>query len=234
MAHMPGKLQIINGQKSGFIEVLETFVTITPFGRAVTVCKYQCACGKIAVTEKARVVAGKIKSCGCMKAEFLRQINVRHGHSPAHSSTSEYRAWRSMKDRCANPKNKAFHRYGGRGIKVCKRWRKFENFFADMGKKPSIVHSLDRIKNNKGYNPVNCAWRTPREQQNNKRSNKLISFEGLKLTLAQFARRLKLPKHVVYMRYKNGWSIAEIAATPLLDKKNQKPRVQIKPNRCHQ
>ena len=90
--------------------------------------------------------------------------------------TPEYRAWRSMKQRCYNPENKFFYRYGGRGIKVCKRWHKSENFLADMGKKPAPNLSLERINNNKGYSPANCKWATQKEQIANRNKFKRKSL----------------------------------------------------------
>jgi len=83
--------------------------------------------------------------------------------------TPEYWSWGGMIQRCHNPSNPAFHNYGGRGIKVCKRWRKFENFYADMGPRPSPNHTLDRINNNHGYNPKNCRWATWLQQASNRR-----------------------------------------------------------------
>jgi hypothetical protein len=89
-----------------------------------------------------------------------------------------YRAWNNLKKRCNNPNNISFVYYGGRGIKVCRRWKKFENFIADMGLPPSEKHSIDRIDNDGNYEPSNCRWATREEQANNKSNNKFITHNG--------------------------------------------------------
>lgn len=100
---------------------------------------------------------------------------VKHGmiHAP------EYESWRCMKYRCNNHKNANYYLYGGRGIKVCKRWESFQNFYADMGAKPTAQHSLDRKNNNGNYEPSNCRWATPTEQQRNSRQNRQWKIAGV-------------------------------------------------------
>jgi hypothetical protein len=85
----------------------------------------------------------------------------------------EWNSWNHMKQRCLNPNHVKYPEYGGRGITVCERWLKFENFYFDMGDKPSSIHTLDRIEVNGNYEPSNCKWSTPKEQSNNRRPRRI-------------------------------------------------------------
>lgn len=119
----------------------------------------------------------------------------------------EYAVWSSMKARCLNPNSQQYKNYGERGIKVCERWMLFENFFADMGERPSSKHSLGRLENDGNYDPSNCAWQTKQEQDNNKRTNVFLEFNGVKLTVAQWAKRIGLNTDTLWMRINAGWSV---------------------------
>lgn len=126
------------------------------------------------VRTKVLRLGGK-KSCGCKSNSGL--LGQTHGLS----GTPEYCVWAGMKARCSNPKHNAYDRYGGRGIKVCDRWNKFENFYQDMGLRPSDAHSIDRIDNDGPYSPENCRWATASEQSANKHQKKnVIPFEEVK------------------------------------------------------
>lgn len=100
------------------------------------------------------------------------------------SATPEYRAWRSMGHRCNNPRDASYSRYGGRGIKVCGRWKKFENFLEDMGARPRVGYSLERKNNSLGYSPSNCVWATAKEQMRNRgvsvSAKEILSFKRLR------------------------------------------------------
>lgn len=120
--------------------------------------------------------------------------------------TPTYSSWADMVQRCTNPKRKRYADYGGRGIQVCDRWRKFENFLADMGPRPEGME-LDRIENDGNYEPGNCRWSTPTTQSNNRRSNRLLSFNGETLTVADWARRTGISAPAIAKRLKRGWSI---------------------------
>lgn len=123
---------------------------------------------------------------------------------------AEFRAWWDMKDRCSNPDNKFYHRYGGRGIRVSKRWsHSFREFLIDMGPRLSAKHSLDRINNNGHYRKKNCRWATSTQQNQNYARNKLYAFQGETLCVTEWARRFNLEPACVYTRLKRGWSIEE-------------------------
>lgn len=130
-----------------------------------------CDCGKTCKPQKQGLRRGTSSSCGCYCAE--RRIEVSTSHK-MHNSP-EYITWAGMKSRCKSPLHTGYKYYGGLGVTVCERWQLFENFFADMGPKPSPIHSIDRINPYGNYEPSNCRWATPKEQANNKRKSPCIA-----------------------------------------------------------
>jgi len=115
-----------------------------------------------------------------------------------------------MKQRCNDPQNSAYRNYGARGISVCKRWlASFENFYADMGDRPSPKHSIERKNNSLGYIPHNCKWALPEEQASNKRVTRRITHNGETLSLAQWGRKVGIPRSTLFYRLDRGLSFAD-------------------------
>lgn len=140
-----------------------------------------CDCGKFAKAYAYDLRAGKVKSCGCLSKEHRPRTHGMAGAGRRRSAT--YNLWASMLQRCTNPNDRNYRSYGARGITVCERWHKFENFYADMGQKPEGM-SLDRIDNDGGYNKDNCRWASLHTQSRNKRSNIFVSVQGRRMVLA--------------------------------------------------
>lgn len=149
------------GQRFGRLTTTER---IPMPGGAVWKCL--CDCGSIVSTTPGHLYSGHTRSCGCLYSEVLVSANTTHGKS----QSPEYRSWSMMRTRCNNPRVHNYHRYGGRGITVCERWNKsFEHFLQDVGPRPSLKHSIDRINVNGNYEPGNVRWATASEQALNQR-----------------------------------------------------------------
>lgn len=133
--------------------------------------KCRCDCGNYVEVASRHLTSSKSKSCGCYHLDRVSK----HGHTKSHTSTRSYESWGSMKQRCLNPNAQNYYLYGGRGISICDEWldkdHGFENFLADMGERPDGT-SIDRINPDGNYEPSNCRWATPKQQQNNRRCSK--------------------------------------------------------------
>lgn len=119
-----------------------------------------------------------------------------------------------MQERCNNPNYRAYHRYGGRGIRVHSEWLDFDNFISDMGKKPTSKHQLDRINNDKDYTPDNCKWSTSKEQNNNRSNNRVVAINGIKNTISEWSRINKVSMGCIYDRIRLGWAIEKAVTVP--------------------
>lgn len=144
---------------------------------------------------------------------------TKHGAYLGGKEKPEHAVWRSMLARCDNPNHKYFKHYGGRGIKVCKRWYDYATFIADIGGRPSSAHSLERINTNKGYTPSNCRWATRSEQQRNKTTTKWYTDGAFVGVLTECAGYLGISKHLASWRWKTHGTFEKGKVWRLLKKK---------------
>lgn len=158
----------IIGKKYGRLIVLELSGR-NKEGDAICVCL--CECGKTILVAANNVKRGHTKSCGCLRRDVLSVAKTTHG---MHES-AEFKIWSGIKSRCLNKNNPAYKNYGARGITICDRWmNSFIDFFSDVGRRPSADMSIDRIDNDKGYEPGNVRWATRKEQARNRRNDNLF------------------------------------------------------------
>jgi hypothetical protein len=161
-------------------------------GRSRFWCR--CDCGKEFVAMAQSLKSGHTRSCGCL----YRESRVQKGKNLTHgmSHTREHDSWGHMRKRCENPRDEAWPDYGGRGITVCERWQKFENFYADMGACPD---GFEIERDN--YEPGNCRWASRKEQTNNTRRNRMVELGGELVTVAQLAEATGLKYSTAYWRH---------------------------------
>lgn len=178
----------------------------------------RCDCGRERRMRTDSLLGGQ--QCVCVSSHAKGVKNRTHGMY----KTGEYRCWQHMLARCRNKKNKSYARYGGRGIVVCPEWvNSFEAFFLHMGPRPSPRHSIDRFPDQNGnYEPSNCRWATPKEQQNNMRSNWMISYQDKTLSVTEWSRILGMKIGTLRRRLGSGWSVEEAFLKPIsIHKKGQ-------------
>ena len=177
----------------------------------------RCECGRITTVLVDSLRSGRTRSCGCWHRE--RAAAVAHVSSYRHGGhgTPEYAVWRSMKSRCLRSNDSHYRYYGGRGITVCDRWRySFAAFWADLGSRPTPTHVLDRIDNDGHYQPSNCRWATPIESNTNRRTVKLITFQGQTRSVAAWERQFSMTRGRLRQRLSRHWSIDRALFMPSL------------------
>jgi len=164
----------LTGQQFGRLKVIEFAFYRNDWSQY---WKCRCDCGKITIAPKNNLVSNKQKSCGCWRRERGLHLTrtgffhprISHGHCIG-NPTRTYGTWRAMMNRCYVKKQKSYKHYGGRGINVCERWHRFENFLADMGERPP-GKTIERRNNDHSYTPENCVWADPKTQTANRRIN---------------------------------------------------------------
>ena len=172
-----------------------------------------CDCGNKCVVTARNLITAMTQSCGCSKRESMRKVALKHGGS----GTRLYSIWCNMKDRCYNPNNKHYHRYGGRDITICSEWvnnfSSFESWALSHGYDDKL--SIDRINNDAGYNPENCRWVTNKVQQNNRSTNHLITYKGETMDVTEWADKVGIPASTLYDRLAYGWTLDEVFSKPI-------------------
>lgn len=183
----------------------------TAQGQAQWFCR--CDCGTERILKSIVIRRGISKSCGCFKLEGLVERSTKHGHATNGISPTYY-SWAGMVSRCTDQNSKIYVRYGGRGITVCDRWLQFPNFLADMGERPAGT-SLDRIDNERGYEPGNCRWATPLQQARNTRGNYRITINGLTRCVTEWAEIRGVRSALIWERLAAGWSHEDAVMRPI-------------------
>lgn len=201
----------MQGKRTNWVGVVQGRLTIksdagkNKHGSRLWLCV--CECGTEVVKSSNELHQG-LKSCSraCGVSESNRE-RTRHGMW----DTKVYRTWASMKDRCTNPRAAHWGRYGGRGITVCAEWAEsFEKFYADVGEPPTPKHTLDRIDNDRGYEPNNVRWATRKEQSNNLSSNTWVEYDGKRMTWAQWAEHLGIKYNTLMTRVRDKTDLKDI------------------------
>lgn len=197
----PKRIYLQAGQKFGRLTVVSFHYIKNK--RDFYLCK--CDCGREKTVCKTELKRGKVKSCGCLKAEYVSKAVSKHKMS--HSRI--YRTWTNMKARCYERKLSGYKDYGGRGITVCDEWKNnfmaFYNWAMANWYKDNLT--IDRINVNGNYEPSNCRWATQAEQNRNKRTIIFITYKGITLCVSQWAKKLGIKTVTLRARLKKGWSI---------------------------
>lgn len=205
-------MSVIAGWRYGRLVALTSF---RKGPRQYLYWRCQCDCGNFVDVNAQNLRRSHTKSCGCLKDEYVGKELTTHGKR----GTAEYRTWSNVKARCTNPLATDYFHYGGRGIQICDRWRNsFENFYRDMGPKPTDRHSIERRNVEGNYEPNNCYWATPEEQSNNKRTTVRYTTDEGELSQSQLAEKHGLSVQVLRYRLQKGWQLEQALTTPVRPK----------------
>jgi hypothetical protein len=209
-----GKYQNLSGQRFGRLVVVDRAPDhVKPDGNKQTAYFCLCDCGNRRVVLAYNLKNGHTTSCGCFGLENRKSSRSKHSET----GTRLYRIWYHMKDRCNNPKDPRYVDYGGRGISVCEEWETsyevFRNWAYENGYSETLT--LDRENNDLGYSPDNCRWVTPKEQANNTRKNRIITFDSESHTLSEWGDLVGIKPITIAYRLKAGWSVESALFTPV-------------------
>ena len=207
------------GMKFGRLTVMDRESPKSKKAKGLWVCK--CECGNVIKVNTSDLKSGNTTSCGCKRKETLRQLRTKHGES----NTRLYNVWSDMKKRCYNTKNVDYKNYGGRGITVCDEWMDFQNFYEWAiangydETAPRGQCTIDRIDVDGCYEPENCRWVDRYIQMNNKRNNRILTYNGESHTLAEWCEIVNIPYNCLKSRLnKLHWSVEKTLTTPTRNK----------------
>ena len=203
------------GQRFGRYLVIAKSDKRTKAMKQMVICKCDCGTERDVVVGNLR--SGLTTSCGCWKDEKTGERRRKHGLS----KTTMYYRYNQMIHRCYILNNPEYKNYGGRGIKVCDRWKDINNFIDDMYSLYIPGLDLDRINNDGDYEPSNCRWVTRKVNCNNRRDSIFIEYNGYKKTISEWADYLNIPYSVITYRLKS-WSVDKIFTTPYPSRKYNK------------
>lgn len=193
-----GSMNDYISRQFGRLTVVEYFGTRkSPCGTTRKMWRCRCDCGNEVIVNTSNLRNGTTKSCGCWKHEKIKEFNTKHGG--VHDRL--YGIWKNMKRRCNNPKDSHYDTYGGKGIRVCEEWNEYEHFknwayangYDDSAEFQKCT--LDRIDNDGDYEPSNCRWVDKIAQANNTSKNHHVELNGVKMTIAEFARAMNISKN---------------------------------------
>lgn len=201
----------LSGKKFGRLLVISRAENLN--GRVTWLCS--CDCGNKKIVQANKLANGHTKSCGCLLPDRNRQRLKRHGHAAKNKQSLTYSTYLGMHTRCENENAINFERYGGAGVDVCERWKSgegnlsgFECFLKDMGERPALEYSIDRIDNSKGYDVNNCRWASVREQVLNRRNTVMVDVSGYPVPLSVACELSGIKYATAWQRIKRGqhWS----------------------------
>lgn len=202
----------LTGQKYGRLLVLHP----DPDHARRWICR--CDCGTVKSFYTSNIRSGYTTSCGCFQKEHAGEQARTHGHAAHGKRSPEFQTWVNMKSRCLNPAQTGYEYYGERGIKICDRWlHSFENFFADMGPKPSPKHTIERKDTNGDYEPTNCIWATYTEQNRNRRVT--VKIEGVPVTA--IAEKMGVNAATLRSRRDRGWNDSDTITRPIVSRSSR-------------
>lgn len=207
------------GKRFGRLVVIGDAPNRCSRGRSYRMLECVCDCGSTKITYAQSLKSGETTSCGCFAKEEIGRRNRTHHMS----KTTEYDVWHALMKRARGTCDRS--RYAERGIGVCERWNRFENFFEDMGPRPSKDHSIDRKDNDGPYCKENCRWATRKQQARNKQRTLYAVFEGVKTPLSELSERHGLNHSAVRGRMRLGWSVERALTTPIAIQRPKKRNI---------